>query len=599
MIFMSANAHVHDIPLEAQTPDPNNNIERIEVLEDKEKILTLTDVTSPKYSKKFKRHSGNNIDFGYTSSAIWIRFTISKLSSERSILELRNPWISRASLFYTDPSGRHIIQEAGMDLPYAERSIRVRNIIFKLAPTGPEGTVCLFRAESDIYKLILPMVIRSEDLYLSVISMEEILFGIFLGIIGAMFFYNLFLFFSLRESAYLFYVLAILSIGTFQLIVSGLAQGLFWPGTPAWNKIIFFMPCCGILVAGPLTSRYLKTGEHAPRLHLIIMWISRSGWPLLASGALAFFKTISVQTHIILMSSAYIFLSATILSAAVICIKKRYSPAKYALIAFTSYLAGMIIFAFMINGILPGEYLARISIQQFTSAFGMILLSLGLADRINVIRRQQEHDRQLSHETELNYRDAKIRSQRLELELLKKTIQPHFMMNTLTAVRSWLLERPEKAVRLIDALADELRPILSNSDVKLIPLRDEIGLCRSHLVVMGLRLDHDYEFTVEGATGNETIPPLIFHTMVENAFTHGDPYLITSFNLVKESFPGGTRFIFSVESGDSGNKAIHEGIGIRYIRTRLEESYPECWSLECGQHGCEWRSVIEIREEAT
>lgn len=161
------------------------------------------------------------------------------------------------------------------------------------------------------------------------------------------------------------------------------------------------------------------------------------------------------------------------------------------------------------------------------------------------------------------------------------------------------MECPDKAVRLIDALANELRPVISHSDMKLIPLRDEITLCRSHLEVMGLRLDRKYELTVSGATGNETVPPLIFHTMMENAFTHGDPYLFTCFSLVKESFPEKTRFVFAVDSTDgTENENIHEGTGIRYIRTRLEESYPRRWDMTCGQCDGMWRMIIEIQEAA-
>ena len=53
--------------------------------------------------------------------------------------------------------------------------------------------------------------------------------------------------------------------------------------------------------------------------------------------------------------------------------------------------------------------------------------------------------------------ESELRSARLELELLKKHIQPHFLLNSLNSVIAWLEEEPSTAVRLVNALAEELR----------------------------------------------------------------------------------------------------------------------------------------------
>ena len=42
-------------------------------------------------------------------------------------------------------------------------------------------------------------------------------------------------------------------------------------------------------------------------------------------------------------------------------------------------------------------------------------------------------------ETEKKFNDTKLRINRLELDLLKRQIQPHFIMNTLTALSEWIL----------------------------------------------------------------------------------------------------------------------------------------------------------------
>ena len=594
------------MPLSAQAPDalvldaardtylPGN---RLEILEDRGKSLTIRDVAGPEYASRFKRLRGVDPDFGFTSSVFWARIAIGIRSGDW-IMEVHNPWLSRVSLFLPRRDGSFSVSESGAGLPYSSRVLQSRNIAFPLGASFIEPKYCYLRVESDLYKALFPISILKTETFWRINATERLIFGIYLGIIAAMFFYNLFIYFSLRDKSYLFYVLAILCFVIFQTIISGYAQDFLWRESPAWNRVAFIMPCCGIILGSPFVGRYLKLRINAPRLGTALRWVSRLGWPLMVVGLLVFLRVIPSFVQIALLSLAYFLLGATIMLAGAVCAMKRYSPAIYGFLAFTGYLGGLVIFPFMASGVILGQYHSRIYIQQITTAAGLLLLSLGLADRINVMRREQEQARTDSLETELRYRDARIQSQRMELELLKKTIQPHFVMNTLTAVRSWLLERPEKAVRLIDALADELRPVISHSSMKLIPLRDEINLCRSHLEVMGLRLDRDYTLDVTGTTGNETVPPLIFHTMMENAFTHGDPYRFSRFSIEKVPLAGGCRYIFSIDSDASGTEDAAEGTGTRYIRSRLEESYPHCWDLACGQSGGLWTMTIEIREAA-
>jgi len=62
--------------------------------------------------------------------------------------------------------------------------------------------------------------------------------------------------------------------------------------------------------------------------------------------------------------------------------------------------------------------------------------------------------------------ESELRSARLELELLKKHIQPHFLLNSLNSIIAWLEENPQTAVKLVTALAEELRLILQFSKEK-------------------------------------------------------------------------------------------------------------------------------------
>lgn len=181
---------------------------------------------------------------------------------------------------------------------------------------------------------------------------------------------------------------------------------------------------------------------------------------------------------------------------------------------------------------------------------------------------------------------TKLRARRLERELLKKTIQPHFLMNTLAAIRALLLEDPGVAARLLDELTGELNLILRMSRQSLVPVRDEIALCYHHLRVMELRREKGCRFSVRGIRGNETVPPLLFHTMMENGFTHADsPEGRLHFYLIKKEADGHSRYSFVVSNPKPERRIrrMKTGTGITYIKSRLEESYQGEWTLEHGQ----------------
>lgn len=178
---------------------------------------------------------------------------------------------------------------------------------------------------------------------------------------------------------------------------------------------------------------------------------------------------------------------------------------------------------------------------------------------------------------------ARLTATRLELELLKKNIQPHFLINTLTALTEAIETTPQLAVRMIDSLAEEFRLLVAISARPTVPLELEVDLCRAHLNVMSLR--HNLPCTLSVASSPEeiVIPPGVLHTVIENGFTH---QIIqpddAEFQLTVECAPGETRLVLvnpgSPRPRPKGN-TTGGGTGLRYIRARLEEAFPGRWRL--------------------
>jgi LytS/YehU family sensor histidine kinase len=220
----------------------------------------------------------------------------------------------------------------------------------------------------------------------------------------------------------------------------------------------------------------------------------------------------------------------------------------------------------------------------------------GIAAHVIFLARAQSH--QMSERIR-RHQEMDLHSARLEIELLKKNIQPHFLLNSLNSIIAWLEEEPKTAAKLVNALADELGMLLRISSLKTISLEEEIRLCRIHLQVMGLRQDKTYSLEHTGVMGDERIPPMVLHTLVENGLTHG--YVGKSngtFLLRREDFPESVRYsLFNDGVPREKKEKKAEGTGLRYVRTRLEEVFPGRWRLESRSVENGWEVTLDIKRE--
>lgn len=198
--------------------------------------------------------------------------------------------------------------------------------------------------------------------------------------------------------------------------------------------------------------------------------------------------------------------------------------------------------------------------------------------------------------TQLEAESAKLRTARLEIELLKRQLQPHFLMNTLTALSEWVEEDPATAVRMIEALADELRILVRVAEKQSIPLEEELRLCRSHLAVMGLRKDCAYRLEVELEEPGAQVPPAVIHTLVENAVTHGEAAADNVFRLWQRREEGWLRYGFQAPLAvrEEAEPSRSEGTGLRYVRARLTECFGDRWKLEHGPWKSVWQTELVL-----
>ena len=199
----------------------------------------------------------------------------------------------------------------------------------------------------------------------------------------------------------------------------------------------------------------------------------------------------------------------------------------------------------------------------------------------------------------LNLQAAELVKATLEGELIKRHIQPHFLLNSLTSLIEWVETDTEKSTEFIVLLADEFRLMSKAAQQNFVPLSLEVELCNRHLSLMSLRTRMTCQLDTDGISGDELFPPAIFHTLIENAFTH-NKYKTKSltFRLEKrEDDANHCVYHFYAPIGeklDSKFQKIGTGTGLKYIKSRLNQGFGAHWHLQERCTETYWITEIQI-----
>ncbi|GHA01052.1 hypothetical protein GCM10008090_07680 [Arenicella chitinivorans] len=184
-----------------------------------------------------------------------------------------------------------------------------------------------------------------------------------------------------------------------------------------------------------------------------------------------------------------------------------------------------------------------------------------------------------------NQHDAESR-----LSILQAQIEPHFLFNTLAALKSVLRSEPDRAEAAIDDLVDYLRASIPrfNQQQQLASnsLSQQVTLCEKYLALMQLRMGTRLRFDtrIEPELGSPAFPPLILISLVENAIKHGlEPKEHGGEVAIHITTAGTTLHIEVADTGVGLNadRPTHtSGLGLKNIRDQLKLLYPDRATLD-------------------
>lgn len=267
-------------------------------------------------------------------------------------------------------------------------------------------------------------------------------------------------------------------------------------------------------------------------------YFSRESWPLSLSVHFLVSSIFIILHSLLLTGSARIFISMNMLSAA-----------RFDNINLSSLILKNIHFDLLM--------------------YTLIVVAAYIMDYHNQNRQREERTAEL--EAEL---------QRVQLQVLKTQIHPHFLFNTLHTISTLVYKDAQVADKAITRLSELLRTALRNSTLQMAPLRQELEFLKMYLDIIQTRFQNKLtvEMDIDDNTLGAQVPYLILQPLVENAIRHG----IATRNAVSKikvtAFLEGANLMLEVADNGPGfqvkeGSVFEKGFGLSITSKRLIQLY--------------------------
>lgn len=313
---------------------------------------------------------------GYEQNRVWYRQDLWVAKPAHWVLQISYPLLDYVDI-YLLRDGKVVKQVfTGDARPFHSRERRVTDFAVAFEPESTGHWQLLIRAETE-GTLLLPITWWQEDQYEADLLKQQLLYGGFYAVMVAMAIYNLFIYITIRERTYLFYVLSVTTLVGLQLGYDGRGFQWFWPQMPHINSWYFPVAYCLYQIASlTFMDSFLKLRRDSRWLYRYFVALR-----LLAATnlVLVLFLPYKAITPVVVLTAITVVFSG-LLSGAILWLR-GFVAARYFTLAWGLFLTGMLVVNFRGLGLFESTVFSMYA-YIFGSMAEVLLLSFSLADRI-------------------------------------------------------------------------------------------------------------------------------------------------------------------------------------------------------------------------
>lgn len=379
--------------------------DKIEILTDTNANISFEEATKSTFSPSKQQFP----NLGLTDYAYWIRFKVKNSTHQQLVISLAQPTIDMVDFYQVQ--GDSVVQHnlSGNGAPLSQRIIKHQMFIYPLVGANTNDNLVYIHVKSG-KQLTLPIYLGTINQIQESSILRDILFGTYAGIILSMLLYNIFIYTTVRDKNYLFYVAYLAFVFLTQASLEGYLFRFLLPNHPEIaNASIYIASALLGLSTIEFSKNFLNTKMFIPRMHRV----SYVFWGIYAVSILLFFMGFETQSYGLILLSA--MLSAIyVLYLAIRTVLMGSRSARFFLVAWSIFILCVIMYVLKDLDILPYNTFTN-SALLLGSAFEALLISFALADKINIFKIEKERSQEETVKA-LQENERIIREQNVVLE---------------------------------------------------------------------------------------------------------------------------------------------------------------------------------------
>lgn len=353
---------------------------QVDYLLDASHDLKLSDVQS---SNKWQSIDKNSINLGFIKEAAWFHFELQVENSNDYILQIPYPILDYLDLYSFVDDELYLEVKTGDARRFESRDVDHVHFIFPYRLDAGQTLSVYLRVDTaggvDVPLLFSTKAIFQKD------DIDNAMFrGAILGVTFLMLFYNGFIFVSLKDRVYGFYVLNLFSHIVNSNAYEGWAFKILWPDTPGLNDYVFPI-FNGLVLATSIIFMFslLKGLGSASwyRKYFLVLLATVSTFPFLAV-----LLPYSIIVPIEVLFTLIVYISSLLLG--VYLSYKGDRTAMYFTVAVSLFLVGVVSSNLKALGLLPSNLFTQHA-YQIGFFVDMVVLSLALAQKIDIAQKER------------------------------------------------------------------------------------------------------------------------------------------------------------------------------------------------------------------
>jgi len=357
-----------------------NIINQVDFLLDASLIKTLSDVRS---SRDWQPVTTKSVNLGFISEAAWFRFEVQAEVANDYVLNIPYPILDYLDHYSFVDSKAYLEVKTGDARRFNTRAVDHLNFIFPYSLKAGQILTVYLRVDT-AGGVDVPLQFSSKKVFLEGNIDNAMFRGGILGITCLMLFYNGFIFLSLRDRVYGFYVLNIFAHIVNSNVYEGLAFKFLWPNTPWINDYAFpifngLVLATSILFMFSLLKGLAKISWY--RKYFLCLLVIVSTFPVLA-----IILPYSVIVPIEVLFTLIVYTSSLILGGYLAI--RGDKTARYFTVAVSLFLTGVVSSNLKALGLLPTNIFTQYA-YQIGFFVDMVVLSLALAQKIDIAQKER------------------------------------------------------------------------------------------------------------------------------------------------------------------------------------------------------------------